>query len=119
LTECPISETLPTVKPAIFHPAARAAIRAFPTAVKRQLGQAILDLQKGHHVGMPLSRPMPEVAVGVEELRLRDAAGIYRTFYFQEIEAGDSDPTCLREEDAEDPAARDRARQEAPQGDVG
>jgi phage-related protein len=71
------------VKPAIFHPAARAAIRAFPTAVKRQLGKAILDLQKGHQLGMPLSRPMPEVATGVEELRLRDEAGIYRTFYFK------------------------------------
>ena len=107
------------MKPAIFHRAAREAIRAFPTAVKRQLGKAILDLQKGHHLGMPLSRPMPEVAVGVEELRLRDEAGIYRTFYFQEIEARDSDPTRLREEDSEDPAARDRARQKAAQGDVG
>jgi phage-related protein len=76
------------VKPAIFHPAAREAIRAFPTAVRRQLGKAILDLQKGHHLGMPLSRPMPEVAVGVEELRIHDDAGIYRTFYFKKSERG-------------------------------
>jgi len=76
------------VKPAIFHPSAREAIRGFPTAVKRQVGKAILDLQKGHHVGMPLSRPVPEVAVGVEELRIRDAAGIYRTFYFTKSKRG-------------------------------
>jgi phage-related protein len=25
---------------------------------------------------------MPSVAVGVEELRIRDRAGLYRTFYF-------------------------------------
>jgi phage-related protein len=76
------------VEPAIFHRAAREAIRTFPTAVKRPLGKAILDLQKGHHLGMPLSRPMPEVAVGVEELRIHDDAGIYRTFYFKKSERG-------------------------------
>ena len=76
------------MKPAIFHRAAREAIRAFPAAVKRQLGKAILDLQKGHQLGMPLSRPMPEVAVGVEELRIRDDAGIYRTFYFTKSKRG-------------------------------
>jgi phage-related protein len=45
------------------------------------LGQAILDLQHGARLGMPLSRPMPFVAAGVHELRARDAAGIYRAFY--------------------------------------
>lgn len=67
---------------------ARKAIRAFPATVKRELGKAILDLQKGHQVGMPLSRPMPEVAVGVEELRIRDEAGIYRTFHFKKSRRG-------------------------------
>jgi phage-related protein len=76
------------MRSAIFHPAARAAIRAFPAAVKRHLGKAILDLQKGHSLGMPLSRPMPKVAVGVEELRLRDEAGIYRTFCFTKSKRG-------------------------------
>ena len=69
----------------------------FPTAVKRQLGKAILDLQKGHHLGMPLSRPMPEVGVGVEELRVRDETGIYRTFYFKKSERGILIPhACLK-----------------------
>ena len=31
---------------------------------------------------MPLSRPMPSIAAGVAELRLRDRAGIYRAFYY-------------------------------------
>lgn len=30
---------------------------------------------------MPLSRPMPAVGPGVHELRVRDAAGIYRAFH--------------------------------------
>ena len=31
---------------------------------------------------MPNSRPMPEVAAGVSELRVRGNDGIYRVFYF-------------------------------------
>ena len=67
------------MKNAIFHPKARQDILAFPDEVRRELGKAIFDLQKGNNLGMPLSRPMPDVAIGVEELRVRDASGIYRT----------------------------------------
>jgi phage-related protein len=63
-------------------------IKVFPEEVKKELGKAILDLQKGHSLGMPLSRPMPSVALGVEELRMRDRAGIYRTFYLQKSSRG-------------------------------
>jgi len=31
---------------------------------------------------MPISRPMPSVAAGVSELRVRDENGIYRVFYY-------------------------------------
>jgi phage-related protein len=31
---------------------------------------------------------MPDVAVGVEELRIRDGAGVYRTFYFTKSKRG-------------------------------
>ena len=34
---------------------------------------------------MPLSRPMPEVASGVAELRLRDASGAFRVFYIAKL----------------------------------
>ena len=70
------------MKAAIFHPAARAAIRLFPVEVRRELGKAIFDLQRGERLGMPLSRPMASVAAGVEELRVRDRSGIYRAFYY-------------------------------------
>jgi phage-related protein len=70
------------VKAAIFHPAAIAAIRSFPAHVRRELGKAVYDLQRGEVLSMPLSRPMPQVAVGVSELRFRDRAGIYRAFYY-------------------------------------
>ncbi|HEY2460057.1 MAG TPA: type II toxin-antitoxin system RelE/ParE family toxin [Candidatus Acidoferrum sp.] len=70
------------MKVAIFHPAARSAIRSFPEDVRREIGKAIFDLQKGAVLGMPLARTMPSVAAGVSELRMRDQRGIYRTFYY-------------------------------------
>ena len=70
------------MKPAVFHPKARAAIQEFPEEVRRELGKAIFDLQKGEKLGMPLSKPMSSVGVGAEELRLKDRSGIYRVFYY-------------------------------------
>jgi phage-related protein len=66
---------------AIFHPRALEAIRSFPKSVRRELGQAILDLQLGTQPGMPLCRPMPSVAPGAAELRVRDSSGSYRAFF--------------------------------------
>jgi phage-related protein len=76
------------VKAAIFHTAAREAIRLFPKDVRRELGKAVFDLQKGAVLPMPLSRPMPSVATGVEELRIRDQTGIYRVFYYARVPRG-------------------------------
>ena len=73
------------MKPAVFHPKARVAIRAFPEDVRRELGKIIFDLQKGEKLSMPLSRPMPSVAAGVEELRVKDRSGAYRVFYYAKL----------------------------------
>ena len=70
------------MKAAIFHPAVQAAIRAFPKDARRELGKAIFDLQKGEILAMPLARPMPSIAPGAAELRVRDRSGIYRVFYY-------------------------------------
>ena len=70
------------MKAAIFHPAARESIRAFPVDGRKELGKAIYDLQRGETLSMPLSRPMVSVAPGAAELRTRDRAGIYRVFYY-------------------------------------
>lgn len=50
------------------------------------LGKAIFALQTGKYLEMPLSRPVKQVGQGVEEIRLKDAAGIYRVFYLARIE---------------------------------
>ena len=70
------------MKPAVFHPKARDAIREFPEGVRRGFGKLIFDLQKGEKLSMPLSRTMSSVAAGVEELRIKDRSGAYRIFYY-------------------------------------
>ena len=70
------------MKLAAFHPKALEVIRGFPTEVRREIGKAIFDLQLGTQLTMPLSRSMPSVAAGVNELRIRDRAGTYRVFHY-------------------------------------
>ncbi len=68
-----------------FHPKALATLREFPEEVRRELGQAIFELQKGYQLSMPLAKPMPTVERGVEELRVKDASGAFRVFYFTRL----------------------------------
>lgn len=70
------------MKAAIFHPRARKTLRSFPEDVRREIGKAIWDLQNEYRLPFPLSRPIPSVAPGVEELRIRGHAGAYRVFYY-------------------------------------
>ena len=70
------------VKPIVFHPAARDAIRRFSSDVRSRLGRRLFQLQSGEHLGMPHARPMPSVAAGVAELRIHGEDGAYRIFYY-------------------------------------
>ena len=76
------------MRAAIFHPAALNAIRGFPAGARRVLGQAIWELQQEAKLGMPLSKPIPTVAAGVEELRVKDRTGAYRAFYYVRSKRG-------------------------------
>jgi phage-related protein len=57
-------------------------IRRFPEEARARLGRELFRLQMGEAVSMPISRPMPSVATGVAELRVRDQNGIFRAFYY-------------------------------------
>ena len=76
------------MKAAVFHPSARAAIRLFPEEVRRELGKAIFDLQKGEVLSMPLSRAMASIAPGISELRIRDKTGNFRVLYYSRAARG-------------------------------
>jgi len=68
-----------------FHPKALTVLREFPEDVRRELGQAIFELQKGNQLSMPLAKPMPTVDKGIEELRVKDVSGAFRVFYFTRL----------------------------------
>jgi phage-related protein len=64
-----------------FHARALEFIRAKATPIRRQIGEALRDLQKGINLGMPLSRPMTIIAPGVHELRIKGEGAAVRVFY--------------------------------------
>ena len=76
------------LKPAFFHEKVRSILRAFPEEVKRALGKAVLELQKGKKLTYPLSKPLPSVGRGVEEIRVKDRSGAYRVFYLARLSEG-------------------------------
>ena len=70
------------VRPVVFHPKARDAVRRFPREARVRLGKDLFRLQMGERIAMPVSRPMPVVGGGVSELRVKGADGIFRVFYY-------------------------------------
>jgi phage-related protein len=70
------------VKSITFHSKALVFIRGQSPAIKREIGEALRDVQKGIRLGLPLSRPMPGIASGAHELRVRDSTATVRVFYF-------------------------------------
>jgi len=76
------------LRPVVFHIRAKEEIRALPRDVRLKLGSALMALQRGFNLGLPVSRPMPIVMPGVEELRLRGESGHYRVFCYRKARAG-------------------------------
>jgi phage-related protein len=76
------------MKKVIMHPKAREMIKSFPKDVKEKLGQYLLEVQKGFKLIMPKSRPMPSIAVGAEEIRVKGKDGIYWAFYYTKDDRG-------------------------------
>ena len=68
-----------------FHPNALAFIRDQSAAIKKEIGEALRDLQKGIRLGMPLSKPMPDVVSGAHELRVQGKSTAVRVFYFVKL----------------------------------
>ena len=65
-----------------LHRAVEKEIETWPLAVKIELADLLGLLSSGKIIGMPASRPMPSVSIGVSELRIKERSGHYRAFYF-------------------------------------
>ena len=50
-------------------------------SIRRQIGEALRDLQKGGHPGNASQSPMSVIAPGVRELRVGDETTTVRVFY--------------------------------------
>ena len=61
---------------------------ALPAATVAEIQHATLALADGALLAMPLSRPMTGIHPGLHELRLRDAGGQVRIFYY--VRKGDA-----------------------------
>lgn len=83
--QCPNSETYCTCEVDHLSPESPAFIRDQSPLLKREIGEALRDLQKGISIGLPLRRPMPSVASGTHELRVRSATTTVRVFYFVKL----------------------------------
>lgn len=70
------------IQDAQFNPKAKSELQKFPEEVRKKIGKAIFELQQGKKLEMPLSKPMPSVGSGVEEIRVSGRNGIYRVFYY-------------------------------------
>lgn len=92
------------MKVAVFDPKALDAIKKLPKEVRRELGKALFDLQKGARLSMPLSRTIASVSSGVEELRIRDRSGAYPILLLHKARRCNSDLPCLQKEKPEDTA---------------
>jgi len=76
------------MKKVLFHPKALEEFWELPKPIRSAFGELLRILQEGITLGMPASRSMSSVAQGVDELRVKDASGQYRVFYFKKSSAG-------------------------------
>ncbi len=65
-----------------FHRSVEKALQDWPLPVKEELADLLALLASGRSIGMPSSRAMPDVAIGVHELRIKDRSGQFRILYF-------------------------------------
>ena len=91
------------LRPVVFHLRAKEEIRVLPRDVRLKLGSALFALQRGFNLGRPVSRPMPVVMPGVEELRLRGESGHYRVFCYRKARAGILVPRAFHKKTPETP----------------
>jgi phage-related protein len=62
-----------------FHGDSRKALCDFPKDARQNAGRQLVKVQQGK---LPDDfKPMPEIGKGVEELRVREEAGIFRVIY--------------------------------------
>ncbi len=73
------------MKPVRFLGDSLKRLREFPEVAKQDTGYQLDKVQKGQQPDD--FKPMPSIGKGVEEIRVRDETGIYRTIYSARLTA--------------------------------
>lgn len=66
-------------KPVEFRGSSLEELRAFPVSARREAGHQLDQVQQG--LAPDDWKPMPRIGAGVQEIRVRDAAGAFRVLY--------------------------------------
>lgn len=72
-------------KPVEFRGSSLDDLRAFPVPAQREAGHQIDQVQQGKEPDN--WKPMPRVGPGVQEIRIRDAAGVFRVIFVAKFAA--------------------------------
>jgi phage-related protein len=59
----------------------------FSAEARIEAGILLRRLQQGEHLGLPHSRPMPDIGARCHELRIRDESKTWRIFYYVAADA--------------------------------
>jgi phage-related protein len=72
-----------TPKDVAFVGSSRADLRGFPASARREAGHQLDQVQNGHDPDD--WKPMATIGRGVQEIRIRDAAGAFRMIYIARL----------------------------------
>lgn len=68
-----------------IHKAVAKDIQSLSLDLRFRIAELLDLLASGESIGMPLSRPMPDLVTGAHELRIKDRSGQYRVFYYTKV----------------------------------
>lgn len=71
------------IKPVDFYASSLEDLRAFPLAARREAGVQVDRVQRG--LDPADWKPMTTIGAGVKEIRVRDAAGVFRVIYIARL----------------------------------
>jgi phage-related protein len=74
------------MKPIRIHKRVEKELEKTDVFTRTKIAEHLALVARGESIGLPASRPMPSVAHGAHELRVKSTAGQYRVFYFTELQ---------------------------------
>lgn len=68
-----------------FHRKVQKELEALDSFTRIEIAELLALVAMGQSLGLPVSRPMPDIAHGAHELRIGSKVGQFRVFYFVQL----------------------------------